>query len=543
MKKLKMLLVIPVTLIVVTIAASLFMISPLFAVEHTPSSITLEAGKKPNFAPSSFLKGANWCVNMSVVDTSYVDYKTVGDYPVYVYHGFEKYTNYVSVVDTTAPTLSCNVKNVTVKKGGYITINTVGVNASDNTGVERLLFQHVVAERIQVDGDPESAMHVENAFLKGRDIWATSYTFEHGGIYTITVTATDAYNNTTHLSLNVTVEEPPVIQAESDIYVSIGNAVDYSDYFVAWDFLEADFGADDVKIDSSNVNIGVAGDYQVFYTARDDYGLEASASTNVHVRSQADLQELINTHAINLNDHVIIGATNLYDSGYYTHNDTAFIQDVMTPAIVHIQNSANKSFGSGFIIKIDENFVTIATNQHVITGDITPCVYFHDGTYKYAAVVAADVREDIAFLRLTISDKDIEASVTPEFVQTLRTVHINEAYWENIRDEQLIDICYTCIDENGDVWNEAEGYLIYKEASRNWNEYEDLNQSVISVDPVGGSSGSAIFDGYGYLIAMIRGYTVYDQADGSSYQETVAVPLCEILDYYEMIFHEKLHYQ
>ena len=58
------------------------------------------------------------------------------------------------------------------------------------------------------------------------------------------------------------------------------------------------------------------------------------------------------------------------------------------------------------------------------------------------------------------------------------------------------------------------------------------------MEPVGCTSGSALFDGYGRLIGMIRGYTDY-----GTHIETVAVPLSEILDYYEMVFHEKLQYQ
>jgi hypothetical protein len=42
---------------------------------------------------------------------------------------------------------------------------------------------------------------------------------------------------------------------------------------------------------------------------------------------------------------------------------------------------------------------------------------------------------------------------------------------------------------------------------------------------------------------MVRGYTTYYNPDGSQYVETVAVPLIEILDFYQMVFHEKLHYQ
>lgn len=542
MKKFKKLLLIPITMFFIVIGAVIFMISPLFAVENTYTSLTLEAGRKPDFAPSDFLKGADWCVAMSAVDTSSVDYKTVGEYPVYIYHGFEKYTHTVEVIDTTVPTLECKIKNITVKKGDYITVNTIGMNATDNTEIDRLLFQHIVAEKIQVDGEPDDAQYIENLFIKGRDLWAQSYTFEHGGIYTLTVAATDAYNNTTYLSLNVTVEEPPVLVAESDIYLAIGNKIEFTDYISVWDFLDTDYDVEDVWIDH-DVNFSSAGNYKILYTARDEYGLESYATTNVHVYSAADLQELINTHVINMSNHVIVGATNIYDSGYYTENNPELIQDVMEPAIIHIENSSNDTFGSGYIIKIDDHFVTIATNDHVITGDITPQIFFHDGTYKYAAIVAADAREDIAFLRIPISDGDNEASVTPEYVKTLRTVHINKSYWEALDNDTPINLCYTCIDVDGETWTEAVGYLIYKEATRDWNEYLEINECIISMDPVGGTSGSAIFDGHGYLIGMVRGYTTYDYNPNESYTETVAVPLGEILDYYEMIFHEKLHYQ
>ena len=52
------------------------------------------------------------------------------------------------------------------------------------------------------------------------------------------------------------------------------------------------------------------------------------------------------------------------------------------------------------------------------------------------------------------------------------------------------------------------------------------------------TSGSAIFDGYGHLIGMIRGYTHY-----ATHTETVAVPLKEILNYFESVFKYKIHYQ
>ena len=69
-------------------------------------------------------------------------------------------------------------------------------------------------------------------------------------------------------------------------------------------------------------------------------------------------------------------------------------------------------------------------------------------------------------------------------------------------------------------------------------EFEDVNETIVSFPPVAGSSGSALFDGHGQLIGMMRGYTEYP-----GYTETVAVPLNELLQYFETVFKYKIHYQ
>ena len=536
-------LIIPATIVAIAVSLSLFMISPLFSVEKHTNSISLEAGKTPKLSPADFLSGSDWCVAMSYIDTSAVNHKQVGEYPIYIYHGFEKHMVTAQVVDTTAPKLTCNTKNITLEKGKYITVNTIGMKAEDNTGIDRLLFHHIVADKIHVDESLEDSEHISDLFLNGRDLWTTEYTFEYGGVYTLTISAIDAYNNKTELTLTVTVEEAPVLKAVDSIYLAIGQNVDFLEHLEAWDYIDEDFSAEDVVIDTSTLDMSKPGEYKVNYTAKDSYGLSSQASTMVYLRTPAQLQEMINTHKINKDDHVIIGAYNPYDSGYYEKNDTAFIQNAMLPSIVHIENDDNDTFGSGYILKIDENFVTIATNNHVILGDYTPEVFFYDGTSCEAAVVASDPREDIAFLRIPIDGNSERTSLPFEYVETLRTVHINEKYWKSLNNEASIDICYNCIDTEGGIWQGSTGNMVYKTVVRTWNEYEDINECIISMPPIGGTSGSAIFDGHGRMIAMVRGYTTYYNDDGSQYTETVAVPLIEILDYYQVIFREKLQYQ
>ena len=67
---------------------------------------------------------------------------------------------------------------------------------------------------------------------------------------------------------------------------------------------------------------------------------------------------------------------------------------------------------------------------------------------------------------------------------------------------------------------------------------KDVNEMIVSFEAIAGSSGSALFDGHGQLVGMMRGYTTYP-----GYTETVAVPLSEILSYFEIVFKYKIHYQ
>lgn len=534
----KILLIVFSVFAALCLALILFLKSPLFQVELSTKETHLEIGNTLEEDPSFYLSGKDWCVSLSYVDTSSVKKTKVGRYPIYIYHGFYKYTCYVNVTDTLPPVVTCDVKNKTISPGETVSIHNLGLNIEDHSEIESIAFTKISSSHFYTGLSEEETVDMKEAYRKGIDMFAEEFQFSYGGVYTLTIQVTDEFHNSSEITLNLTVEQPPVIEAPNHIYVASKQKVDFSQYIEAWDFIDEDFDETSIDIDTSELNMSKAGEYKVYYTATDSYGLSLTAYSIVHVNSQEDLQELINTHVINVRDDVIIGAFNLYDSGYYENESLAYIQEIMLPTIVHIENDKLDTFGSGFIIEINDEFVTIATNEHVVNSDLIVDITFFDAHVCTGSVVASNAREDIAFIRIPIEDAESTSSLTSDYVKNLRTVHIDKAYWDSLANDSNIAFCYNCIDMNGNVWRSAEGTILEKVATRDWNEYQNVSETIISTDPVAGSSGSALYDENGRLIGMIRGYTDY-----IDYSETVAVPLERILKYFEMTFKYKIQYQ
>lgn len=468
----------------------LFLKSPLFQVElSTPQSL-LEAGTKPETNPDFYLDGSDWSVPLSYIDTSSVRYTKVGRYPVHIYHGFQKYTSYINVIDTTAPVVTCEVDTKTIVPGEVVSLKSLGLDIKDFSEIDSSKFTKISSSKFHTNLPEADTKEMQEAYRKGISIEAEDFQFAYGGIYSLTICVSDIFHNTSDMILTIKVEEPPVIEAPEDFYVADNKEVDFLQYIKVWDFISEELNRSDVKVDRSKLNLSKAGTYPVIFSATDDYGLTTTKSVNVHVCSVFELQELINSHTISIENQAIIGAPNPHDNGYYTSANTDLIQQMVLPSIVNIKNNSLDRHGRGFIVEINDKFVTLATSEHIINGDLIIDVTFYDTTLCSGAVVAADSDRGIAFIRIPIGEINTISSLSYDYVKKLRTVHINKGDW----DKHIND-----------------------------------NESILSIATNTIASGCPLFDDCGRLVGMAC--------------ETVNVPLPELLEYFELIFKYKIHYQ
>lgn len=481
-----------------------------FRVKPVTDSIVVELGESVSDDFHNYVTGMEWAISYSRLDISEVDLDMVGTYDAYLYHGSQKIHYNLIVQDTTAPAL------VVAEEPLYLKLN-------DKYSVEKF-----VSEVSDVSGETTVRLSSQEGIVYND---AQEVYFGKCGTYEIIVEAEDASGNITETSLNVTVDTAPSIHGLKECYIAVGSEADFLDDVTANDMVDGDV-TDSLTVDIEGLDINVPGQYEIVYTAVDSYGLVTEEVIYVYVQDKDTIQEAINTHKINRNKYTIVGAYNAYDGGSYEEDDVAFIREEMEPAFVQIRPN-EYSHGSGFIIEITDEYILLCTNQHVVKSQKEVVVYFHEGTSTVGETLGTDKEIDIALVKVPIEN------VSEELLDTLKTVHINKAYWEELDEDEQISICMRCINSDGSVWRDREGKLLRKRDDTEydpWNDMSRLNMNLFS-----GCSGSAILDGHGNLIAMARGEVFFSESDGR-HVSYWGVHLVDILEFYERIMGRPIYY-
>ncbi len=494
-------------------AVSIFLVK--FHVEQTLAEFVVELGDPVTEDIHFYLTGEEWSLGRAQLDLGDVEADKIGTYEIRVDHAWHHFTYQVTIQDTTPPELELREGPIYLEKGVSYGTDDFVVKAWDVSGDVRL-------DLVKESSGPSK-----------------SVTYSNCGDYTFTVTAQDGNGNAISGQISVTVDTAPVFGEMPQYYISVGNTFDQMEGITAYDDVDGDV-TPLVCIVDSNLDADSPGVYYINYNATDSYGLTGTGTMLVHVYDPMDLQELINTHRINRHEQIILGAINLYDGGVYEDNDIDFILEEMEPALVclkHEFGNGGYDRGSGYIVEINDEEIIICTNAHVVSGYDTWDIYFHDGSKLQGTVIdmlgSPCYETDIAFVRVDRS------KASEELMDTLKTVHISRKYWEELDNREQLDLGIRCIVEKGKVWINRTGSLKKKKSTippDSNSKYGTFTELGVKVQP--GMSGSAVFDGYGNLIAMVVSHSTYN---GESYNW--AITLDQILAGYEKVMGRSLNYE
>lgn len=519
----------PIGLICAILAVAVIMVilGFMWRVKLKTSSITVELGERASEEAEDYLWGKRFAVGASEVDQSTVNFNKVGNYVMKIYHKpFCELSVNVAVVDTTAPMVHVKESTQMVEMGAFLWAADLIESEFDQSGKIIYEFTDIVPKGAGA-GSEESPI----TFYSER----TCATVDDCNEYDAYIKASDPSGNTVDVVATIKTDTHPTILSASDYYVAVGEEVNFLDGVVAWDTVDKDVTTSlEYEVDSRY--LVSPGDYDVRYSAVDSNGFMGFTTTQIHVFNPVDLQELVNLHVIDPFANNVKGAINPYDCGTYEDLDMEHVLNYVEPAIVHLRyDFADGGWvrGSGFIISIDDENIVVCTNRHVV--DDTPFinVYFYNGDIGTAEVMAVSEGADIALVKVPVSDFNCD------FVQTLKTVHVNYDYWCQLPDNPAdLEIGLRAIDEDGEVWIESVGVINRKIGMLScYYEGFDYPVTQVTAELKSGTSGSAIVDEYGNLVSMAA-YSWFNGVETEYY----GIKLSDIVAFYKETTGKELYY-
>jgi len=445
-----------------------------WSVELFEEKKVVELGDSVSVSPADYLEGNNWSLSYATVDASKVDIGKTGSYSIQLTHGWEEYEVVVEIVDTTAPIIMLNDVPIYRQKGVTFPISDLYKGVSDISG---------------------------KVTIKAAD-GRTAFLCRECGEHTIELVAEDASGNTAAAEVSFIIDTPPKIEGMTEYYMAVDTTTDFLAGVTATDEVDGDLTSSIVLLDGE-LNLSQAGDYTVFYEVTDKYGLRADAKATVHVYEKDVLETKISDRELSRKTDIIVGADNLYDAGSKVLDSVEEQMKYMEPTVVHIffdypeSSSISASAGSGFIIDIDEEYVYICSNRHVL-GDsqyADGTVYFFDSSTAKFEYLGGSSGNDTAIARIKKSD------ISQETLEQLMFVHIDtEAFAEAKNGGKPLFM--QIMGKKGLRYTRTGKSTHYRSGVFGLMSIPMLESSV---PVVSGNSGSAILDYEGNLICMACG--------------------------------------
>jgi len=229
-----------------------------YPIKPLQDSYTYELGTPVDENPELYLDCFALSEYFCTLNFAEVDQSKPGTYIANIEHPVQTVPFTVIIEDTIPPELTLTTEDVVLEVSKGYSIDKFFVDASDISGeVEITMFTS--GRSAELDS---MEFALENAKV------TEEVSFDNMGEYYVYVSAADLSGNVTTKSVLILADTPPTITPYRDFYLAIGSEVDYGVNVKARDELDGNL-TKNISIDTSDIKMDVAGEYEVIYSVTD----------------------------------------------------------------------------------------------------------------------------------------------------------------------------------------------------------------------------------------------------------------------------------
>ena len=265
-------------------------------------SVTVELGKEDGIKVTDILDVSKDKAKDVKVNTKKVNFYKEGKYDATLTYDKKEYKITVKIKDTVAPEATAK-ESITVQTGTAVHVTDCLAAVTEASGNIKAEFEtKPEADNAQGTETTEStekaestektesteATDTQSQAIAVGDVNLSSndeITYVTAGDYDNNIVVTDDAGNETKVPVKISVINAPTINGVTDKTITVGDTIDYMAGVTATDGKGADITSS-VQVDSSAVNTGAAGTYQVAYKVTDANGYIGSATSNVTVNEK-----------------------------------------------------------------------------------------------------------------------------------------------------------------------------------------------------------------------------------------------------------------
>lgn len=267
-------------------------------------SVTVELGKEDGIKVTDVLDVSKDKAKDVKIDTKKVNFYKEGKYDATLTYDKKEYKITVKINDTVAPEATAK-ESITVQTGTAVHVTDCLDKVTEASGNIKAEFETKpetdtaqgteAAESTEAtnkssvsSSESTEATDTQSQAIAVGDVNLSSndeITYVTAGDYDNNIVVTDNAGNETKVPVKISVINPPAINGVTNKTVTVGDTIDYMAGVTASDGKGADITSS-VQVDSSAVNTGAAGTYQVAYKVTDANGYIGSATSNVTVNEK-----------------------------------------------------------------------------------------------------------------------------------------------------------------------------------------------------------------------------------------------------------------